>query len=123
MEGLNRQIVRAIRMRNIYEAQLRSLQLGQPEHALPSEPMKELGQKVEAVDIWLSLLPAAQAFVIRWHLVDRLSWESVQSEYNAKWGVTNARSKRTLVRYQSLGIRQIEQFVTEHYVHFENALK
>lgn len=115
MDSTQEKIVREIRMRNTYEAELKSLLLKQCENDVLTEHMKTLQARIEAVDIWLSFIPAAQAYVIKKHLVDGLDWTQVTQEYNAKWGGDCTRHERTLERYQQRGLRTIQAFVELHY--------
>ncbi len=115
MYTLQERIVREISKRNTYGAELRSFQIEQCEVEPPSNHMNALQSRINAIDIWVSFLPASQAFVIKRHLMDGLDWMQVKQEFKEKWGPDCARDERTLKRYQQKGIRTIESFVTLHY--------
>lgn len=55
-----------------------------------------------------------ERFVVRKHIVDRLSWPYVLAEYGMRWGKALCRDKRSLKRYQARALRRIEECVEKH---------
>lgn len=67
-----------------------------------------MGQRVAVVRAWLRLLTEEEQFVVTKHLVDGLPWPLVAVEYEARWGVQQARHERTLKRLQQRALVKIQ---------------
>lgn len=116
LNNLQMKIAGEIRKLHVYETERKAymhIRRTDPQ-AYPYDRLAELNTRVTMIESWISMLPESEGFAIRRHLADRLDWVQVVHEYKEKWGEVNARSERTLVRYQTRALKRIERFVNDH---------
>lgn len=73
-----------------------------------------LKRKIDIIEAWFYLMSREERFVVRKHVVDRLSWPYVLAEYGTHWGKGLCRDERSLKRYQARAFRRIAETVREH---------
>lgn len=82
---------------------------------LPEAKMEQLmllREKNVTVEGWMSILSEDEAYVIRRHLVDGITWPRVEAEYAEKWK-DFGKCQRTLMRYQLNALKKIHFFMNE----------
>jgi hypothetical protein len=73
----------------------------------PDEGALILKQKIAVIEAWLRLLTEEERFVITKHFVDQLPWPLLLIEQEKQWGLSQARSLRTLKRFQSNALEKM----------------
>ena len=63
------------------------------------------------VENWLSILSDEERCIIQLHLIDGKSWKRIEAEYEQK-DEYEYRATRTLMRYQQLALKKIEEYVS-----------
>lgn len=76
------------------------------------EQLMRLREKNVTVEGWMSILSEDEAYVIRRHLVDGITWPRVEAEYAEKWK-DFGKCQRTLMRYQLNALKKIHFFMNE----------
>lgn len=61
---------------------------------------------------WLSVLNEDEAYVIRRHLIDGVTWPRLEAEHRTIWKEFG-KSKRTLMRYEKNALKRIQQIIRE----------
>lgn len=77
---------------------------------------KEQLRRMQALEEWLFCmncllmqLSEDERYVIQRHVIDGIDWSRISAEYASRWGEINKRSQRTLLRYQSDGLKKISK--------------
>lgn len=76
------------------------------------ERLSELQEKNATVEGWLLLLSEDEAYVIKRHLIDGITWPRVWAEYSQKWKEFG-KCERTLMRYQDHALKKIQRFMND----------
>lgn len=116
MDDLRQRIIKEVKKRRAYAAELFAFERLMRRNVclMTNENVELLKSKVAMIDAWIEMLPADYAYVVKRHLVDGVEWEFVTFEYQKIWGYENARSTRTLKRFQTKALDIIEAYVNRH---------
>lgn len=71
-----------------------------------------LRERNTIVEGWMSILSEDEAYVVRRHLIDGITWPRVEAEYSEKWKEFG-KCQRTLMRYQDNALKKIQRFMNE----------
>lgn len=69
---------------------------------------------LNGIDTLLLLVPEEERFILTLHLVDRMKWESVVTEYQRRWPYDAGTDMRTYLYRQQSAFRKICHFI-EHF--------
>lgn len=124
MDDLRQRIIKEIKKRRAYAAELFAFERLKRRSVclMPPENVELLNNKIAMIDAWIEMLPADYAYVVKRHLVDGVEWEFVTFEYQKIWGYENARSTRTLKRFQTKALDIIEAYLERHFDLYEGIL-
>ena len=91
------------------------------EHWLAMRENKEVREALIVVDMkvamiqsWFELLNHDEKFVIEQHLIQELEWPRVAFSFSERWKGEFSRAERTLVTYQTTGLKKIIAFAESH---------
>lgn len=79
-----------------------------------NEKIQMLQKQVKTMDAWLGMMSREERFVVRKHLMEKLSWPYVQLEYASRWGKPQSRHERTLKRYQTRALERVSNTIVGH---------
>lgn len=85
-----------------------------------SSKLQILQKQVKTMDAWLGMMSREERFVVRKHLMEKLSWPYVQLEYAGRWGKPQSRHERTLKRYQKRALAKVSSTIAGH--HLDNEI-
>ena len=97
-------------LQDLLEAQCRLE--GETMLPMPLQRLSQLRRLNAMVRSWLSVLNEDEAYVVRRHLIDGVTWPLLEAEHRAirkEFG----KSKRTLMRYEKNALKRIQLVIRE----------
>ena len=76
--------------------------------------LMSLELRVAAINACLNQLNEDELFVIQKHLIDKLDWPRVASDYAERWNHEFIRTERSLSTYQTNALKKISVFAQRH---------
>lgn len=80
--------------------------------------LSEIRERNLLVEEWIQLLAEDEAFVVRRHLIDGISWPRVTVEFE-EHAKEFCKSTRTLKRYQKIALERIYRHMNNSDINFE----
>lgn len=75
-----------------------------------NERLSFVDSQLLCIDIWLSMLPEDELYVIQRHLIDGIDIPRIVEEYRVRWGEEYAKTERSIRTYQRRALCRIEAF-------------
>jgi len=98
----------------VLEAELYQTSKASGDEARTTTQLDAAKQKVEFIDTLLNSLREMEQFVIRYRIIEGMTWPQVLEEEEQRYGPDARRSKTTLIRYRTNAIQKITKLVLQY---------